>query len=142
MPDTRRSPSPQLGARVFQRVLDAYIAAVRTKDIGAFLSIYADDVCVFDAWGTWSIRGADSWRRMVSEWFLSLGTDEVVVSVADVQATAVRGLAIGHAIVTYAAISSDGVSLRSIDNRLTVAVRKVGRDWKIFHEHTSMPMNL
>jgi ketosteroid isomerase-like protein len=130
-----------LSLLAFRRALDAYVAAVRTKDIEAFISIYADDVCVFDTWKEWSIRGADSWRQVVSEWFLSLGTDEVVVSITDVRATAVRGLAFGHATVTYTATSKDGAYLRSIDNRLTVALRKVGADWKIFHEHTSMPMD-
>ena len=36
-----------------EEVLDAYAAAVRAKDVEAFLSLYADDVRNFDLWSEW-----------------------------------------------------------------------------------------
>ena len=42
---------------------------------------------------------------------------------------------------TYTAISAEGKELRSLDNRITLALRRVGNEWKIFHEHTSGPID-
>jgi len=63
----------------FIQMLEAYKAAVLAKDVDAFVSLYDDDVHVFDLWNTWSLHGIESWRRMISEWFSSLGTEHVVV---------------------------------------------------------------
>jgi ketosteroid isomerase-like protein len=47
----------------------------------------------------------------------------------------------GYALLTYTAVSADGTELRSLDNRITAALRKVDGVWKIFHEHTSAPID-
>ncbi|KRD38991.1 hypothetical protein ASE35_01045 [Lysobacter sp. Root916] len=124
----------------FQQVLNAYQAAVRAKDVEAFLAIYSDDLQVFDMWGAWSLRGIDAWRRMATEWFASLGSDYVVVEAEEVASSADAGLAVGHALLRYTAYSADGRRLRSLDNRITVAMRRAGETWRIFHEHTSAPI--
>ncbi len=50
-------------------------------------------------------------------------------------------LALGHATLTYTAVSAEGKELRSLDNRITLALRRMGNAWKIFHEHTSGPID-
>lgn len=50
---------PAIGA-----VIEGYAAAVRAKDVDAFVSLYAKDVRVFDMWGRWSYDGVDAWRSM------------------------------------------------------------------------------
>ncbi len=60
-------------------MLTAYTAAVRAKDVDAFLDLYADDARNFDLWSVWSYDGKDALRAMVEEWFGSLPDDEVVV---------------------------------------------------------------
>jgi ketosteroid isomerase-like protein len=125
----------------FQQVLRAYQAAVRAKDVEAFLAIYADDLQVFDMWGGWSLRGIDAWRRMATEWFGSLGSEYVVVDFDEVEGSVDGALAVGRALLGYTAYSADGQRLRSLDNRITVAMRRTGETWKIFHEHTSAPID-
>jgi ketosteroid isomerase-like protein len=49
-------------------------------------------------------------------------------------------LAIGHATLTYTAVSAAGQRLRTLDNRITLALRRQAGEWKIFHEHTSAPI--
>jgi ketosteroid isomerase-like protein len=122
-------------------VLEAYKAAVRAKSVDAFLAIYADDLHVFDMWGQWSLRGIERWRSLVVEWFSSLGDEYVVVAVDEAEATRVGEIAVGHAILTYTAHAADGREIRSLNNRLTVAMRRAGGAWKIFHEHTSAPID-
>lgn len=125
----------------FLQLLETYRTAVRAKSVDAFLAIYADDLHVFDMWGRWSLHGIEDWRRMVVDWFSSLGDEHVIVAVDEAASTRTGDLAVGHAILTYTAHAADGRELRSLNNRMTVAMKKTGGVWKIFHEHTSAPID-
>lgn len=124
-----------------RQALDRYAAAAYEKNVDAFVSLYSDDIHVFDMWNRWEIRGIEAWRKMAEGWFGSLGAERVVVKASDVTSTVSGDLALGHATLTYAAISPEGKELRSLDNRLSIALRKAGQAWKIFHEHTSGPID-
>lgn len=125
----------------FLHALDRYKEAVLAKDVDAFARLYDDDVHVFDMWGAWSLRGIQPWRKMASEWFSSLGSERVIVSVGDAQSTSSDEMAIGHAILTYTAVSAEGKELRSLSNRISMALKRTGDVWKIIHEHTSAPID-
>jgi ketosteroid isomerase-like protein len=120
--------------------LARYCAAAYDKDVNAFVALYEDDVHVFDMWNLWELRGIAAWRSMAESWFGSLGTERVVVTVSDVSSTAGADLAVGHATLTFTAVSAEGKQLRSLDNRLTITMRRTGGVWKVFHEHTSAPI--
>ena len=122
-------------------VLEAYAAAVRAKDVDAFVSLYTEDVRVFDMWGVWAYEGQSAWRANVAEWFGSLGHEQVAADLADVQAVVGSDVAVLHAQITFRGLSADGEELRSMDNRLTWGLRKDGGAWKIAHEHTSAPVD-
>ena len=124
-----------------EEMLSAYAAAVRAKDVDAFVGLYADDVRNFDLWSEWSYDGKDALHGMVAEWFGSLGDDEVVaVEFDDVRAQTGNEVAAMSAFTTFRALSPDGEELRSMNNRLTWVLRKDGGEaWKIVHEHTSAP---
>lgn len=125
----------------FLRTIAAYKEAVFTKDVDAFVVLYDSDVHVFDMWGTWSLRGLKAWRAMAENWFASLGDECVVVTSDNESSTAAEDLSVGHAVLTYTAITPDGAKVRSLSNRATMALRKTGDSWKIFHEHTSAPID-
>jgi uncharacterized protein (TIGR02246 family) len=116
----------------FVKVIDSYREAVLAKDADAFVALYSDDVHVFDTWGKWSLRGVQSWRNMATEWFSSLGSDRVIVSVSDVESTSSNELAFGHAILTYTAVSAEGQKLRSLSNRITLALKRTGQRGKLY----------
>jgi uncharacterized protein (TIGR02246 family) len=123
-------------------LLESYREAVYAKDVEAFVAIFADDVRVFDMWGTWSHDGIDSWREMAVGWFGSLGDELVRVAFDDVQTTVGDDTAVLSAFVTFAGLSADGEELRSMNNRLTWGLRKTGGTWKVVHEHTSAPVEM
>jgi len=125
----------------FSCALAAYVEAVLAKDVDAFAALYDQDIHVFDMWGTWSLHGLAAWRDMATGWFSSLGDERVVVTSDNEDSTVAGDLAIGYAILTYTAIAPDGTTLRSLSNRATMALRKTGDSWKIFHEHTSAPID-
>ena len=122
-------------------MLEAYAAAVRAKDVDAFVGLYADDVRNFDLWSEWSYDGKEALRGMVAEWFGSLDDDEVVaVSFDDVRTQPGPDVAAVSAFTTFAAVSPDGAELRSMNNRLTWVLRRdADGSWRIVHEHTSAP---
>ena len=122
------------------QVLEAYKAAVHEKDVNAFMRLYSEDVRVFDAWDTWSYQGTAAWRKMIEQWLSARSTERVRVTMDDVHATAGPTLAVVSAIVTYTGVSAEGKELRTLQNRLSWALRQEGGAWRIFHEHTSAPV--
>ena len=123
-----------------QRVLETYKSAVLARNVETFMHLYAPDVRVFDMWGTWSYDGAAAWRVAVEGWFSSLASETCNVTFTDVQIVGDSGLASVSAIVTYAGISAEGQSLRSMQNRISWVLRVSGHVLRIAHEHTSAPV--
>ena len=122
------------------RICDDYQRAVHEKNVSAFLGLYHPAARVFDTWGVWSHEGEPARRKVIEEWFSSLGEERVAVTFDRVQATATGELATLTARVIYAAISPAGVELRRMQNRLTWVLKFEDGAWKIIHEHTSVPI--
>jgi ketosteroid isomerase-like protein len=114
-----------------RELLDRYTAAVRAKDADALLSLYADDVVVFDMWTEVAYRGAPAWRAVVDEWFGSLGDESVAVTFHEL----VERGPLAHMLVRYAGLSPVGEELRSLTNRMTWVVEGD----RVVHEHSSAP---
>ena len=123
-------------------LLEEYRDAVHAKDVDRFVAIFADDVRVFDMWGTWSHEGIDSWRAMAEGWFGSLGDDLVRIQFDDVQESVGEDAAVVSAFVTFAGLTAEGEELRSMNNRLTWGLRRIDGAWKVVHEHTSAPVEM
>src|ERR1700739_3245355 len=106
-------------------MLDASSAAVRAKNVDAFVGLYDDDVRNFDLWSEWSYDGKEALRRMVADWFGSLGEEEGGGgSFDEVRSQSGDDMAAVSAFTTFAAVSPDGEELRSMNNRLTWVLRK------------------
>ena len=129
------SPDPQL-----VRLCESYARAVLDKRVAAFLDLYHPTARVFDTWGAWSYEGEQARRKVVEEWFGSLGEERVAVTFDRVQTTVTSDLAALTARVIYAAIDAKGAELRSMQNRLTWVLKPDGDSWQIIHEHTSVPI--
>ena len=124
------------------QALHAYKAAVFAKDVDQFVALYDQDVQVFDMWNVWSYNGIDDWREMTKRWFGSLGAERVIVDLFDMRTIDAHDLAVIHAFAKYKAVAADGEELRSLDNRLTLTLRRKDGAWKIVHLHTSAPIDL
>lgn len=122
------------------RALETYKSAVLVRNVETFMHLYAPDVRVFDAWGTWSYEGAPAWRVAIEGWFASLGDERVRVTFDDVRITGERGLAAMSAIVTYASLSPQGTTTRAMQNRISWVMRTTGHVLRVIHEHTSAPI--
>lgn len=126
--------------KALARIMESYKAAIYAKDVEAFMRLYDQKVRVFDAWGVWSYDNAEVWQRTVESWFNSLGIERVKASFDEVVLSEGRDSAIVTAIVTYAGVSPEGSTLRTMQNRLTWGLRTRGHVLRIVHEHTSAPI--
>jgi ketosteroid isomerase-like protein len=127
------------------RVQRSYEAAVFAKDVDALMRLYDPKVRVFDAWGAWLYKSADAWQIALEGWLGSLRDERVKVRFDDVQLISgqdATGVVLMSAIVTYSSVSSQGEPLRSMQNRLTWALRMAGHNLRIVHEHTSAPIGV
>jgi ketosteroid isomerase-like protein len=127
--------------RPLMQVLEDYKIAVFARDVDGFLALYDDEVRVFDMWGAWSHRGVAAWRAVVDAWFESHRSDHLLVEFSDPQVRAVSDIAVINVFVIYRGVSAEGVELRSMTNRMTLALWRVAGLWKIVHEHTSAPLD-
>ncbi|MFB7140458.1 YybH family protein [Gottfriedia sp. NPDC056225] len=128
-----------------QEVLENYRTAVYEKDVEKFLSLYAPEVHIFDAWENWECNGISSWKENVVGWFNGLREDGVLLNVAfnDLVIEENSNLAFVHCAVTFAAHQEEsGEKLRQITNRFTYGLKKVNETWAIVHEHSSLPIDI
>jgi uncharacterized protein (TIGR02246 family) len=123
-----------------QSLFDRYKQAVYQKDADAFLSLFDDNVRVFDMWA-WSYDGLPAWRKMVDGWFVNLGADRDVVTFDDIRIQQSGDMAVASTIARFAAVSEKGEEQRSLENRLTWVLQRKGGTWKIIHEHSSGPVD-
>jgi len=122
------------------RVCEGYKRAVHDKDVEAFLNLYDPSARVFDTWGVWSYEGEKERRKVIEGWFSSLGDERVAVTFDRLEILVTGDLATLSARVVFVALSAAGVELRGMQNRLTWVLSPEGDDWKILHEHTSVPI--
>jgi len=124
-----------------ENLLDAYANAVAAKDLNAYLSIFDENIRVFDMWQEWSYDGLNAWREMAMGWFASLGTDKDVVTFSDTRIDEHDDMALITTIARFTAVSNAGEERRFLENRLTWVALKKNNDWKIIHQHTSSPID-
>jgi ketosteroid isomerase-like protein len=100
----------------------------------------ADDpaVVVFDAVGPFVRRGAETTARK-REWLAAYRTG-IGHEVRDLEITADADLAFCHFLVRISGTMLDGTEV-GMWVRATSCLRKVDDDWKIVHEHASVPFD-
>jgi len=119
----------------------AYAKAVREASVEAYVNLYDNDVRIFDLWDDWSAQGIESCRTMAKEWFLSLGTEHVVVTFSEIEVSTDSQFASITGFVRFAGHAADGKQLRFLDERISVVLKKqTSGEWKVTHQHTSAPI--
>lgn len=120
------------------QVLDAYAQAIYQKDLDQLMQLYTEDVVAFDVIERWEYQGKAQWKLGMGDSFQRLGNDLCRVTFSNLKAEFDEHVAGLHAIVNYQMISQ-GENYDKL-YRITMFLRKVGDDWKISHEHVSLPV--
>ncbi|HEY4247093.1 MAG TPA: nuclear transport factor 2 family protein [Lacunisphaera sp.] len=122
-------------------LITRYCTAALKKDAGAMLRLYDENVLLFDMWDRSAVRGLAEWAPIVRDWLGGLGSETVHVEFEQVDVQAGTDVAVLTAFVHFQARDATGAMLREMRNRLTWSLVRRGVDWKILHQHTSIPID-
>ena len=125
--------------RTVESLLERYCAAARDRDVEAMLSLYASDFRLFDMMLPWQNQSPEAWRTSVQGWFEGSG-DHPGAEAQQTEITTTDGMACLTTIMTYFYEGEEG-ERKFMHNRLTWVLMPFDGDWKIVHEHTSIPWN-
>lgn len=124
-------------------VLDHYKDSVNKQDINEFMKLYDTNVHIFDSWNTWEVKGLSQWETIIKDWFSILKRDKstLIVSYHDLVVEESDTIACIHTTIRYAELNSHQIEFRHLTNRFTLLLKKSDSEWKIIHEHSSLPIH-
>ena len=123
-------------AETIQEVLDLYRKAVWDKDQDLMLSLYCDDVLIYDVAGQWSLSGKKDLAKMVVAWFQEIGTDRVAVDFSNLAIHESPTCAFAYFDARFSKIGFE----QSVTDRFTLGLI-YDQSWKIKHQHASHPLS-
>lgn len=123
-----------------QTVLDRYTEAVRTLNKQSLLGLYSPGMRMFDMMAPFEFHGPDEFARRVNQWFDEVDERDPQAEATNIESKVVDGLAYMSMFMRYSDRDENG-DLRGMSNRLTWILVPDGDDWKILHEHTSVPLS-
>ncbi|BAN25729.1 YybH family protein [Caballeronia insecticola] len=116
-----------------RELIEAWRQAVLAKDVDALLKHYAPDVVVFDVVPPASVAGLAHYRENWQRWFDSM-KGPLTFEMREVEVAASGDLAYAHS-VNHVAVGEQEDIVRA-----TVCFRKIDGDWRVVHEHASVPL--
>ena len=121
-----------------RRLVDAWAAAVRARDLDGVLARHSPDLLLFDVPPPLQGLGIDAYRRSWAPFYASFA-GAVVFEVIDLRVTAGRDVAFCHGLIRCRAAEA-GAAQAAPTVRLTVGWAKVDGRWTVVHEHHSEPI--
>jgi ketosteroid isomerase-like protein len=118
----------QIRARV-----EAWADAVRRHDLPGILAHHDQDIVMFDVPPPFQSRGLDEYKKT---WglFFSYHKPGQAFDIEELTVTAGEEVAFAIATMRCASATAGGLLFR-----LTIGLRKVDGDWRVAHEHHSVP---
>lgn len=121
--------------RHIRGLIEAWRQAVLAKDVDALVRHYAEDVVVFDVVPPASVRGIETYREHWQRWFDSM-KGPLAFEMRDLEVAASGDLAFAHTVNRVAVGEQEDIV------RATVCFRKTGGEWRVVHEHASVPLTM
>lgn len=120
-------------------VLDRWVHATCTKHLEGIMACYAPDVRAFDAIAQLQFKGAEAYRK---HWEYCLGfvNGEMLFEIHDPDIVVREDIAFSYFLATCGCTDKSGKQQIGW-TRGTVCLRKTDGEWRIVHEHYSMPFD-
>lgn len=119
--------------------IESWSAAVKSQDIERIASHYADSLRVFDAVGPLQIIGK---RKYVEHWRQCLSTCTISVFDLAEPVVEVEGSLAVCSFLNKCGNTDESGEEEACWFRVTQVFRKINDDWKIAHEHFSVPFHM
>jgi len=116
-------------------LIDDWVRALRAKDMGGVLAHYAPDSVTFDLAPPLISTGADA--NGLAAWFATW-RGPLGYEIRDLDISMGDQAAFGHCLSRLSGTKTDG-ERADVWFRLTLGFRKIGGEWKIAHQHESVP---
>jgi uncharacterized protein (TIGR02246 family) len=121
-----------------RQLMDSWTEALRTKDIDRLMSLYAQDILLFDLAPPLQYVGSEAYRRNWKEWLPSF-QGPVGYEIRDLSITTGDDVAFCHSLNRITGTRTNGEQT-DVWVRATVGFRKIDGKWMIAHEHASVPL--
>ena len=120
-----------------RKLIDQWAKAVREEDTAGIRANHDPGILMFDVPPPFLSRGLDAYMK---SWDLFYASQErpVTFDFHDIQITAGHDVAFATALGKCIYINPTGKT-EPLDFRLTMGLRKINGQWRITHEHHSLP---
>ena len=123
-----------------KRVIEGGVNAVRNKDIGGVMSLYAPEVVSFDIVPPLRYVGADAFRNVWEEVFSSF-QGPIGYEIHDLSITVGDDVAFTHSLNRISGTMNTGQKT-DLWLRWTACFSKINGKWLIVHHQNSVPVDL
>lgn len=113
-------------------LIEAWSDAVRRHDYAGVLAHHGQDIVMFDVPPPFQSRGLDEYRK-TWDLFFRYHKPSYAFDIEDIAITA------GNDVAFAVAVMRCGAPDTTFQFRLTIGLRKIDGDWRITHEHHSVP---
>jgi ketosteroid isomerase-like protein len=135
-------PSKSDNRAAIEALENQFAAAVNAKNLDAIMKAYApgSDLFVFDVVPPRQYVGAEAYRK---DWegFLDTFKGPLKFAVSDLTIDAGGKMAYSHSVQHMSGTDTKGKPV-DFTVRVTDVYRRIGGDWRIVHEHVSVPVNM
>jgi uncharacterized protein (TIGR02246 family) len=135
-----QQPGRQTEEDEIRKLVDDYASAVRAKDLEKLMALYAPDVLAFDILPPLQYRGVDTYKKnwgMCFDWM----DGPVGYETRELSITASADVAFSTGLSRLFGKSKKGEDM-DMWSRSTLGYRKIGGQWRIVHEHGSVPIDM
>jgi uncharacterized protein (TIGR02246 family) len=120
-------------------LIEAWADAVRRHDLPAILAHHEPDMIMFDVPPPLQSRGMDEYRK-TWDLFFKYHTPQQAFDIEELAVTAGEDVAFAVAIMRCGSATTSGPPVPDgFPFRLTIGLKKTGGEWRITHEHHSVP---
>jgi uncharacterized protein (TIGR02246 family) len=120
-----------------RQLIETCSQALNRKDLDGLFEHFTDDLRVYDVVA--QLSGAPAYRKLWEE-TLALFGEQVGTERKDLKIYASEDVAFAHCFTRVTGVKSDNENAKSW-LRTTICFRKVAGQWKIAHEHVSLPFD-
>jgi ketosteroid isomerase-like protein len=121
-----------------QVLVNGWAKAIRAKDADGAMACYAPDAVVFDLAPPLVSAGPDA--DGLQAWFATW-EDPIHFEIRDLNVLAGDDVAFCHSLSRLSGTKTDGEKV-DIWFRLTLGCHEIGGEWKIAHQHESVPFHM
>lgn len=125
---------------LIRRLTEDWAKALRARDLDGMMANYAPDIQVFGIAPPLKYKGLEAHRKQWEQRFASL-QGPIGYESRDLSISAADDMAFSHHLDRIIGTMKNGETMNSWV-RVTVCYRKIDDEWKITHEHVSVPFDM